>query len=104
MAQHDAGAVPHQETGSVSVSEGSRALVAQVDRVAIAGEDTERGKTLARAAAPFVAQLIATAANSPQTRTLRRAAPQDAANAYGRLPKVDDDAPRRNGAQLSRLF
>ena len=100
MAQQNAGAVPPQETGSVSVSEGSRALVAQVS---IAGEDTERGKTLARAAAPFVAQLIATAANSPQTRVLRRAAPRDAVDAYGRGPKPDDDKPR-HGAKVSRLF
>lgn len=100
MAQHDAGSVPHEEGGSVSVSEGSRTLVAQVS---VAGEDTERGKTLARAAAPFVAQLIATAANSPQTRVLRRAAPRDAVDAYGRGPKPGDDKPRR-GAKVSRLF
>jgi len=104
MAQHDAGTVPPQEAGSVNVSEGSRALVVQVDKVAIAGEETERGKTLARAAAPFVAQLIATAANSPQTRALRRAAPRDAASVYGRLPKTEDETPPRKGAQLSRLF
>lgn len=96
MAQSDAESVPD----SVSVSEGSRALVAQVT---VAGEDTERGKMLARAAAPFVAQLIATAANSPQTRVLRRAAPRDAVVAYGSGPKPEARTPV-HGAQLSRLF
>jgi hypothetical protein len=100
MAQQDAEVVPQTEAGSVSVSEGSRALVAHVS---VAGEETERGKTLARAAAPFVAQLIATAANSPQTRVLRRAAPRDAVDAYGRGPKGDADTPK-HGAQISRLF
>jgi hypothetical protein len=96
MAQFDAEDVPQ----SVSVGEGSRALVAQVT---VAGEHTDRGKMLARAAAPFVAQLIATASNSPQTRVLRRAAPRDAATAYGRGPKLDAE-PAPHGAQLSRLF
>jgi hypothetical protein len=102
MAQRDAEDVPQPAAAAatVSVGEGSRALVAQVT---VAGAETDRGKMLARAAAPFVAQLIATAANSPQTRVLRRGAPRDAVDAYGRGPRTDaDKAPR--GAQLSRFF
>jgi hypothetical protein len=42
-------------------------------------------RSTARANADFVAHLIATSAQAPQTRARRRAAPADAVAAYGAL-------------------
>lgn len=47
-----------------------------------------------RADASFVAQLIAAAANAPQTRVLRRASPEDALASYrGTLTRERSTAP-----------
>jgi hypothetical protein len=47
-----------------------------------------------RSDASFVAQLIAAAANAPQTRTLRRASPEDALASYrGTVTRERDTAP-----------
>lgn len=75
-----------------SPGESSRALVTTVPTV-------ERPNVAVRPAAPFVAQLIATITDSPQTRGLRRAEPSHAANAYGTKPAAPI-APRH----LSRFF
>ncbi len=55
-----------------------------------------------RADAPFVAQLIAAAANAPQTRVLRRASPEDALASYrGTITREVVAAP--SGATTSRV-
>jgi hypothetical protein len=72
--------VPEAETDSVSVKEGSRSLVAET---LDADNDPLTIKRTVRPDAAFVTQLIATAAGSPQTRAARRAAPEEAAIAYG---------------------
>lgn len=46
-----------------------------------------------RADASFVAQLIAAAANAPQTRTLRRASPEDALASYRGTAEREREAP-----------
>jgi hypothetical protein len=51
-----------------------------------------------RARADFVAHLIATSAQAPQTRSRRRADPQDAAAAYA----ARDVAPAASGTTVSR--
>ena len=89
--------VPKAETDTVSVKEGSRELVAET---LDAANDPLTTKRTVRPDAAFVTQLIATAVGSPQTRAARRAAPEEAASAYGTtLP------PRRlpGSARLSRL-
>ena len=53
--------------------------------------------------ARFVAQLIATAAHAPQTRTLRRAALDDVVNTYSGAPPRDDLPVAANGLALSRV-
>jgi len=53
---------------------------------------------LSRPNADFIAQLIATSGQAPQTRARRRAAPEDAIAAYGAL----DRAPIPPGRTLSR--
>ena len=50
--------------------------------------------------APFVTQLIATAAGESQTRLLRRATPADALTDYGRVAARRVD-PLRNGDRIS---
>lgn len=95
MAVQDADHVPLPAAAdTVAVSEGSRALVAEVTTAA------ERTNVLVRPAAAFVAQLIATAADTPQTRMLRRAEPHDAVGAYGATPM----AATGTKPNLSRLF
>lgn len=85
--------VPQTDSGDTTTpGESSRALVATVTAV-------ERANVVVRPAAPFVAQLIATVTDSPQTRVLRRAEPSDAANAYDAKPATPV-APRH----LSRFF
>ena len=67
-----------EEVGPEAAPE-SRALVA------IAPSDKPKASGLPfsfRADASFVAQLIAAAANAPQTRALRRASPEDALASY----------------------
>jgi hypothetical protein len=53
-----------------------------------------------RARADFVAHLIATWAQAPQTRARRRADPQDAVAAYAARHKT----PSLTGIELSRSF
>jgi hypothetical protein len=55
-----------------------------------------------RADASFVAQLIAAVANAPQTRSLRRASPEDALASYrGTLTRDRSMAPK--GTTTSRV-
>jgi hypothetical protein len=55
-----------------------------------------------RADASFVAQLIATAANAPQARGLRRASPEDALASYrGAVKRERSTAPA--GKAMSRV-
>ena len=54
-----------------------------------------------RADASFVAQLIATAANAPQARGLRRASPEDALASYRGTVKREQ-APAPAGTTTSR--
>jgi nucleoid-associated protein YgaU len=87
--------VPEAETDMVSVREGSRELVAETLQ---SGDDSVTMKRSVRSDAAFVTQLIATAIGSPQTRAARRAAPAEAAIAYGAAP-----VRRIARAGLSRL-
>lgn len=87
--------VPEAETDMVSVKEGSRELVAETVEP---DNDPVTMKRAARSDAAFVTQLIATARGVPQTRAARRAAPSEAASAYGAAP-----APLRARTGLSRL-
>ena len=52
-------------------------------------------RTLPHADPSFIAQLIATAAQDPQTRTLRRASFVDAQTAYGPAPRERRGVARR---------
>jgi len=76
----------------------SNALVslAQTDQAAAQAPATVR--TTSRANADFVAHLIATSAQAPQTRARRRANPEDAIAAYGALGHW----PTPVGRKLSR--
>lgn len=87
--------IPETETDMVSVKEGSRALVAETTTP---DNDAVTMKRAVRSDAAFVTQLIATARGVPQTRAARRAAPAEAATAYGAAPM-----PRIARAGLSRL-
>lgn len=51
-----------------------------------------------RPRADFLAQLVATSARLPQTRVLRRAAPEQAVTAYNAI----DHQPAHTGGTLSR--
>jgi hypothetical protein len=53
-----------------------------------------------RTRADFIAQLIATAEQLPQTRTLRRASPADAKAAYGSLRQTPAQAPGLRTRQI----
>ena len=53
--------------------------------------------------ARFVAQLIATATHLPQTRTLRRAAPEDAATTYSDASVRGEVRSAANGLTLARV-
>jgi len=63
---------------------------------------THRGNVVAyatcRPRADFLAQLVATSARLPQTRVLRRAAPEHAVTAYSAI----DHRPAGTGLMLSR--
>lgn len=65
-----------------------RALV-PLERVA--GE-TQRARSAARPSSAFIAHLIATATQAPQTRAQRRAAPEEVTNryraAFAKVPKA----------------
>jgi len=72
--------IDHDETGTKTEDAPSRSL-----SLLPADGSFERRATLVRAARPdagFVTHLIATAAQLPQTRHLRRAGPADAQSAY----------------------
>jgi hypothetical protein len=57
----------------------------------------------ARPDARFVAQLIATASHLPQTRTLRRAAPEDVATTYSDASVRGELRLPANGLGLARV-
>ena len=60
--------------------------------------------SLARPEASFVAHLIATAAQTPQTRVLRRATSADALATYGQTTKAREPAlTPREGSRLTRI-
>jgi hypothetical protein len=88
-----------EEVGAESPSEG-RALVALAKPTA---RPHASGLPFSfRADASFVAQLIAAAANAPQTRTLRRASPEDALASYrGTVTREQASAP--TGTTTSRV-
>ncbi len=81
------------------VQPGSRALVAIAPPV----QPHASGLPFSfRADASFVAQLIAAAANAPQTRVLRRASPEDALASYrGTVTREQTTAP--TGKTTSRM-
>lgn len=60
--------------------------------------EKRQGPADARASANFIAHLVGTAAQAPQTRARRRAEPQDAVAAYRELGQ----RPSRPGGALSR--
>jgi hypothetical protein len=80
--------------GTEGAKQVSTALVPVAARVHEASAD--RGSGHARA--DFLAQLIATLARAPQTRTRRRAEPQEAIAAYGARSRL----PMPSGHALSR--
>ena len=57
--------------------------------------------TRARPDAPFVTQLIATAAGASQTRLLRRATPADALKGYGCVAGHSMEPLKPNGVRVS---
>lgn len=63
-------------------------------------EEAPAGRLGSRASAHFIAHLIATSAQMPQTRARRRAEPKDAVVAYGSLGQW----PIPPGGMLSRTF
>ena len=54
-----------------------------------------RKSTMARPDPSFVAHLIATADQAPQTRSMRRASPEDVQTAYGAHPQERRSVARR---------
>ena len=87
-----------EEVGADAPS-ASQALVA----IAPATKPRASGLPFAfRADAPFVAQLIAAAANAPQTRVLRRASPEDALASY-RATMSREGAAAPSGTTASRV-
>ena len=62
--------------------------------------DADRPRPMSRPDCGFVAQLIATKAQAPQTRTRRRAEPGEAISVYAGPGR----SPRRVGRVLSRSF
>jgi hypothetical protein len=77
----------------------SNALVPLANTGPAAAKSAATSRVAVRANADFVAHLIATSAQAPQTRLRRRAEPGDAVAAYGAL----DNAPSRAGGRtLSR--
>ncbi len=85
------------ENGVAPPAGASRALVPlTLPAATVASHDLA-----ARPDARFVAQLIATATFAPQTRALRRAAPDDAATTYSGATARHDLPVAANGAALS---
>ena len=76
----------------------SNALVPLAYSEPAAAKPTVKPRAAVRANADFVAHLIATSAQAPQTRVRRRAEPEEAVAAYGAL---DHRAPSA-GRTLSR--
>jgi len=74
----------------------NRALVP----IAPAGRNSSAAPAGGRASADFIAHLIATAGQAPQTRTRRRAEPEEAIAAYRALGHW----PTPPGRALSRLL
>jgi hypothetical protein len=62
--------------------------------------DADKSDARARSSADFIAQLIATKIQAPQTRARRRAEPKEATAAYRALGQW----PTGTGRKLSRLF
>lgn len=60
-------------------------------------------RSVARHDALFITQLIAMAQHSPQTRVLRRAAPQVAQAAYHSTRDHNQDSPQTNPPRLLRV-
>ena len=72
---------------------------AQSGRALVVMEDRSAGRSgPARPSAPFLAQLIATAQQAPQTRQRRRAEPDEASASYARTSAPSS----RNGDAFSR--
>jgi len=76
----------------------SNALVPVAYSEPAAAEPTVKSCAAVRAKADFVAHLIATSAQAPQTRVRRRAEPEEAVAAYGALDHRGPSA----GRMLSR--
>jgi hypothetical protein len=99
MKQDDIIEAEFEEVGAEAPSE-SRALVMLAKPAA---QPHASGLPFSfRADASFVAQLIAAAANAPQTRSLRRASPEDALASYrGTVTRDRNSAP--TGTTTSRV-
>lgn len=90
--------VPPQAAGAQMPSTGN-ALVVVEPPVRI----LQPRLSMARPDASFVAHLIATAAQTPQTRVLRRATPADALATYGRTAAHETAPTRYEGERLTRI-
>lgn len=66
----------------------SRALVVVETPAAQENQENKQGRPMAYRDAPFMAQLIATKAQMPQTRTRRRAEPAEALAVYRAVAKL----------------
>lgn len=73
---------PEQIPDNGVASDAKPACVALVPTVATAQWSQLSSHQVSRSSSTFVAHLIATAEHVPQTRSLRRATPADAQNAY----------------------
>jgi hypothetical protein len=82
---------PQQTLDEGALAEAAPASVALVPTVAAAQRSQAAIRPLSRPSSIFVTHLIATAAQAPQTRSLRRATPADAQTAYqaNRRPVAD---------------
>jgi hypothetical protein len=90
LAQSDGGAPARRVETAADPQQSGRALV----RVG-SGPGTEVGPVGSRPSAVFLAQLIATAQQAPQTRRRRRAEPDEASSSYA---AVAASAARMGGA------
>ena len=77
----------------------STALVPVAIPVAMTNSLAHPGSPSGRPRADFLAQLIATVAQAPQTRTRRRAEPAEAVAAYGEIERRP--APQRHAFSRS---
>ena len=82
---------PQQTLDDGALQDAAPASVALVPTVASAHQSQASIRPLSRPSSIFVTHLIATAAQAPQTRSLRRATPADAQTAYqaNRHPVAD---------------